>query len=171
MASCPPSQGPCDQHVARRGHGSLCQRGEEAGRATAAQTNSSWQDRLVKRSEICGLRRRPRENELPSWHVSKTITAEHHPPTPAPTPPPTSPFTRTLQIPAATVAFHLPPLVCTRAARQPPNVFIYSEPLGEITASCCPFSFFFSPSTLFSGRPDGICVNNISLVRQKISTG
>lgn len=162
MASCPPSEGPCDHHVARRGHGSLCQRGEEAGRTTAAQTNSSWQDRLVKRSEICGLRRRQRENELPSWHVSKTITAEH--------PPPTSPFTHTLQIPAATVAFHLPPLVCTRAVRQPPNVFIYSEPLGEITVSCCPFSFF-SPPTLFSGRPDGICVNNISLVRQKISTG
>lgn len=41
VASCPPSEGPCDHHVARRGHGSLCQRGEEAGRATAAQTNSS----------------------------------------------------------------------------------------------------------------------------------
>lgn len=49
-------------------------------------------------------------------------------------------------------------------ALSPVNVFIYSEPLGEITVSCCPF--FFSP-----GCPDGICVNNISLVRQKISTG
>lgn len=63
---------------------------------------------------------------------------------PRSTPPPTSPFTHTHQIPVATVAFHLPPLVCTRAARQPPNVFIYSEPLGEITVSCCPF--FFPPS-------------------------
>lgn len=41
VASCPPSEGTCDQHVARRGHGSLCQRGEEAGRSAAAQTNSS----------------------------------------------------------------------------------------------------------------------------------
>lgn len=45
----------------------------------------------------------------------------------------------TAQIPAATVVFHLPVLVCTQAVRQPLNVFIYSEPLGEITVSCCPF--------------------------------
>lgn len=66
------------------------------------------------------------------------------------------------QIPATAVAIHLLVLVCTQAVRQPPNVFIYSEPLGEITVSCCPF---------FPSCPDGICVNNISLVRQKISTG
>lgn len=73
----------------------------------------------------------------------------------------------TAQIPAATVVFHLPVLVCTQAVRQPLNVFIYSEPLGEITVSCCPFFLQLSRWNLREWHQFSEAENKYRLPQQK----